>query len=1135
MTHFLLSWLRGASGRKPARRRSFVPRVFLLEDRTLLSVQFTPAPYAVPANRPDTPLTRISALHPVEPYLSVNPADPGDIAVSSHSGIRVSTSAGGSFTGNTIFPVTSGGTDTSTTYDSAGRLFWVTLTNPGGLWGISIAQVDPTTGGILNTHVVDQVPDSSFSDDKDFVAADPSNNNLYVIWTRYGPGNNPHIMMRYSSNQGVSWSAPVQVDNGSDNEVHEATVTVAPDHRVYAAYHSVSCIDQPDCGSGRYVPNHDGKIVVVRFNNDLTDPVPSIAELPGRADITFNIQTDGFPRKIPGAQFYTHGSIQPWILADPVRPGNIYVISSDGNNGFHQDYGDIRLARSTDSGLTWSSRLIETSSTFFPNAAIDQFGDIVVAWYDNRRGLDNPAGHFKLDVYATYSTDGGLTFAPAFPVNDQTPGVNTPDGNIFDPDPGAVNYRSGPPPTTWIGEYFGIGVWGGTAYVAWNGNLFAGFNNPIDQQVWTKAFAIRGSLTVTGTPGNDFITIRSIAGNPAFVEVIVNGQRQYAGLWSALTSITVTAGPGDDIIQIDDTAAGIPVTVNLGNGTDVVEIARGGFNLDTIQGPVTVHGGSGTGTVIAEDSNYPTNTSYAITGSSVSRPGSAVISYNNISRFVSIRGGFGNNTYNVLGTLQSPVQVFAGISGLGSNTLNIDDGFNAANTIYTITGSSVARTGSGDVIYINITNLVTNGGNGTNTYNVLSTPSLYPTSLNTGSGVDTVNVQSTAGPLSIVSAGGGGLDIVNIGNAGSVQGILGSVTVTNPVSFTRLNVDDSSDPNPRSVNLSASGLIGIISGLAPAPIDYATTAINSLTVRGGTGGNTLTITALLVPTTLATGSGGDTVHVLGSVAPLTIDSGGGDTITLRNGAGTLGGIGRVTVNDPSNTATVTVDDSGFAGSTTYTMTSTQMGVAAWPNFVLLYDNLARLNLDASSGSDLFNIEGTASPTATAVNAGTGGNRFNLTPTAQRLAGVAGPLSLLGGGADTLVFWDTANPNAETYTFDDIPSTLALATLPTFATSWSGMAAVYLETNGMSMVNDPSGRVLVDVPPPGSPDTPQEPVTPSAAAERTPVQVLLEAAPKRNAAPRAPLAWDAIVADLLHQAAKNSQENLEPQAWAALDV
>jgi hypothetical protein len=468
----------------------------VLEDRTLLSVQFTPAPYAVPANRPDTLLT-MNSNPVVEPYLSVNPADPGDIAVSSQGSIRISTDAAGSFTAATgRFGFTSGG-DTGTTNDSAGRLFWVNLA--GGLSGVNIDQVDPITGDIISQHVVDQVPDSSFSDDKEFIAADPSNNNLYVIWTRFGPGgdNDTQMLMRYSSDQGVSWSDPVRVDQDGDNLVQGATVAVAPDH--HAAYHSVTddMNGQPD------VPAHDGKIAVVRFNNDLTDPVRSIAEVPGRADITFNIQTVGFARQIPGATFLTAGNEQPWILADPVRPGHLYVISADSNNGFHQDYGDIRIARSTDYGLTWSSSLIETSSTFFPNAAIDQFGDIVVSWYDNRRGLANAAGHFKLDVYATYSTDGGVTFASAFPVNDQTPGANTPDGNSFDPDPGARVYAPGPPPTTRIGEYFGLAAWGGTAHVAWNGNTFAGFDHPTGQQVWMKSFAIRGSLTVTGTPGDD--------------------------------------------------------------------------------------------------------------------------------------------------------------------------------------------------------------------------------------------------------------------------------------------------------------------------------------------------------------------------------------------------------------------------------------------------------------------------------------------------------------------------------------------------------------------------------------------------------------------------------------------------------
>jgi hypothetical protein len=1006
MARFFRFWPRAVAGATPAQRQPFVPRVFRLEDRTLPSVQFTPAPYAVPGNRPDTPLGPLTYYRPVEPYLSVNPADPGDIAVSSHNGIRVSTSAGGIFAGGLGFPVRSSAGDTSTTYDSAGRLFWVNVTGTGGVAdnSITIDQIDPSTGTLISQHFVDQVPDSSYTDDKDFIAADPSNNNLYVIWAQqFDPTHSWHILMRYSSDQGVSWSDPVQVDNGADNFVHTPTVTVAPDHMVYAAYHSVSCSMHSQCNDGVDVPNHDGKIVVVRYNNDLTAPVRSIAEVPGRADVTFNIQTAGFARTIPGAQFLTFGSMQPWVLADPARPGNIYVISADSNNGFHQDYGDIRMARSTDGGLTWSSSLIETSSTFFPNAAIDQFGDIVVAWYDNRRGVTNPAGHFKLDVYATYSTDGGLTFAPAFPVNDQTPGVNTPNGNIFDPDPGAVNYGSGTPPTTRIGEYFGLAVWGGTVYVAWNANTFAGFDNPTGQQVWTKAFAIRGSLTVTAPPGDDFMTIRSMVDNPAFVEVIINGQRQYAGLWSALTGITVNDTDGIDTLVIEDTVAGTPVTVNeVASNRDPLNISEAAADLDTIQGPVIVHGGSNNDNISFYDFANAANTTYTLTGSSVIRTGSASISYSNITRLI-LFGGNGNDTYNAVGTLPSALTI---VAGLGSNALNIDDRSNTADTTYTVASSSVAWTGSGDVSYSGITSLTLNGGGSNNTYNVASTASGSIATLNTGSGVDTVHVRGAAGLLTI--------------NSGS----------------------------------------------------------------------------------------------------------GTDTITLSNAAATLAGIGHVILNDPSNSAAVTLDDSGFTDSATYTVKSTQVTADPWPNFLLSYNNLASLSLHGGSGDDQFDIESTASVTATTVTAGSGSNRFELTPTDQYLAAVAGALSLFGSGADTLVFWDTANPNAETYTFDDLPSNLTLATVPV-SINFFGMAAVYLETNGMSTVNDPSGTVLVDVPPPSAPDTAHEPpMSPSLAAADGLVQALFDATPNQPTV---------VAADLLSQWAQKLREDSDLQVWAAWEV
>src|SRR5262249_58386065 len=151
-----------------------------------------------------------------------------------------------------------------------------------------------------------------------------------------------------------------------------------------------------------------------------------IALAAGQSDVTFNYQ--GIPGQIPGATFITVGSAQAWVLADPVRPGNIYVITADGGN-FNNDPSDVVIARSQNFGApnSWTRSFVDTgtfvgglgprSFQLFPTAAIDKLGNIVVAWYDNRRGLTNADGHFLLDVFARYSTDGAGSWSPAFHVH----------------------------------------------------------------------------------------------------------------------------------------------------------------------------------------------------------------------------------------------------------------------------------------------------------------------------------------------------------------------------------------------------------------------------------------------------------------------------------------------------------------------------------------------------------------------------------------------------------------------------------------------------------------------------------------------------------------------------------------------
>ena len=87
---------------------------------------------------------------------------------------------------------------------------------------------------------------------------------------------------------------------------------------------------------------------------------------------------------------------------------------------------------------------------------MDSSGDIVVSWYTNASGQTNSSGDYLLDTYATYSVDGGQTWATPFAL----------DSQAFDPDAGAADVLSGPPPTTGIGNSFGLTIDGSTIFVA---------------------------------------------------------------------------------------------------------------------------------------------------------------------------------------------------------------------------------------------------------------------------------------------------------------------------------------------------------------------------------------------------------------------------------------------------------------------------------------------------------------------------------------------------------------------------------------------------------------------------------------------------------------------------------------------
>jgi hypothetical protein len=612
-------------------------------------------------------------------------------------------------------------------------------------------------------------------------------------------------------------------------------------------------------------------------------------------------------------------------------------------------------------------------------------------------------------------------------------------------------------------------------------------------------------LTVNGdqlADHNDNITIDKAASSSGVV-VTVNGE-QYSFEPGSISSVVVNPGTGDDTINIEHTVSGVPVTVNLGNGNDTVNISPTLNNLSNILGNVTIHAGSGADTVNVDDQSTNSNQTFTMGANTVTRTGSALISYGPGIQFVNINGGNGSKTYNITGTETNGVttlntgdgndtvnvQATTGVlninEGNGNDTVNISssahnlntiqgavniaggagnevlvvsDQSNSSNLTYTMTATSLSRPGAAAINYVLMTSVTLNGGTGSDTYNVNGTGGLNFTTLNTGSGPSVVNVIATTSGAPLTINEGVGTDTVNISpSAQDLDNIQGAVTVNGSIGLNFLTINDQNNGTAQTYTMTATS----VARTGAATITFGN-EMKFVTLSGSSGADTYSITGAggLFSTTLNDGVGNNTVNVQAtSGSALIVNTGLYDTIYLGSAGNTLDPIGAVTVNDATGTSVVAVEDFGFAGTEGYTITSTTLTIGRSAGFSLTYSGIAALYLNTGAGSDLFAIDSTSA--ATIINAGSGGNIFRVSPFTQALAAsMVGPLTLNGGGADILEFFDASDPSAETFNFDSVPASLTLGSTGSTICNFSGMGTVYVMTNGSSLANDQSGTVIFD--------------------------------------------------------------------------
>jgi hypothetical protein len=352
---------------------------------------------------------------------------------------------------------------------------------------------------------------------------------------------------------------------------------------------------------------------------------------------------------------------------------------------------------------------------------------------------------------------------------------------------------------------------------------------------------------------------------------------------SSLSGVTLNAANASKA-SVSATAAGQPVTLNLGTGPNAVTVGSPSQQLQPIQAPLIVNGHTGTNQLTLRDQGTPfSSLAYTLTPNSVSRPGVSV-NYSHMTA-VQLDGSPGLIAYQVQG-VDPTTQVSLLAAGLSTNTLA---GPNTANN-WQITGRDTG-TLDASLQFINVGYLL--GGAGNDTFTVLAGATLS-SNLNGGGGSNTLVGPNTTCTWSIFSnnegalvsallfssiqnlTGGTGSNTFNLDAGGSLSGTLtgggGTNTLVGPNTTNTWSISGTNAGNLDGI-IAFTSVQNLTGGTALDAFIFGAGAGVTGKIDGGGGGDWLDYAAYTTPVTVnlptdpatgvgtATGVGGGIAHI----------------------------------------------------------------------------------------------------------------------------------------------------------------------------------------------------------------------------------------------------------------------------------
>lgn len=291
-------------------------------------------------------------------------------------------------------------------------------------------------------------------EDKNFYAIDinpgsPFSGRHYTCWDR-----NNNEVFAYSTNSGATWTEvnlPASPVGGTDLACE---IAVEDNGTVHVVFDSLTC--------GASTCSDEAMVYTKSTNGGVSWSAPVLVQ-------DYNLA--GFSGlHCPDAQ--DQRCIGPFgaIAVDNsggACDGHLYATYTDHGVGGNVNDADIWVRKSTNGGASWSAAVkvnddgLANRVQFHPFLQVDQSnGNVIVAWHDAR----NDAGNDAVDFYVARSVNCGASFEPNIKASGASPefnnsGISASNMNSA----GNPNYNPNQ-----YGEYLGLDVLNGKAYVAWS-------------------------------------------------------------------------------------------------------------------------------------------------------------------------------------------------------------------------------------------------------------------------------------------------------------------------------------------------------------------------------------------------------------------------------------------------------------------------------------------------------------------------------------------------------------------------------------------------------------------------------------------------------------------------------------------